>query len=59
MIKNSKLTKTNRMNQATKRRRSHLDLFVGGDSTEDDFCEALRWKHPKADPSDHTAILDQ
>lgn len=47
------------MNQAEKQKRSHLDLFVGRDSTKDDLCKALRRKHPKADTSDHTAVFDQ
>lgn len=45
--------------KAEKQKCSHLDLFVGGDGTKDDLCEALRRKHPEADPSDHAAILDQ
>lgn len=50
---------SNSTNQAEKQKRSHLDLLVGCDSTKDDLCKALGWKHPKADPSDHTAIFDQ
>lgn len=45
--------------QAMQRKGSHLDLFVGGDGTKDDLCEALRWKHPEADASNHAAVLDQ
>ena len=37
----------------------HLDLLIGRNSAEDDLGEALGGKHPKADPSDHSAILDQ
>lgn len=37
----------------------YLDLLVGRDSTEDDLCEALSWKHPKADPADDTSIFDE
>lgn len=38
---------------------SYLDLLVGRYSTEHYFCEALRRKHPEADPTNHTAIFDQ
>lgn len=38
---------------------SHLDLFIGGYSTKNYFCEALRWKHPEADSPNHTAVFDQ
>jgi len=34
-------------------------LFVGSDSTEDDFCEALRWKHTEANSADHSVFLDE
>lgn len=45
--------------RAEKWQRSHLDLFVGRNGAKDDLREALRRKHPEADPSDHTAIFDE
>lgn len=38
---------------------THLDLLIRGDSTEDDLSETLGGKHPEADPTNDTPILDQ
>lgn len=38
---------------------SDLDLFVGGDGTEDDLCKALGGKHPETDASYHLVVLHQ
>lgn len=38
---------------------AHLDLLVGRDGAEDDLREALRRKHPEADPTDHAAVFDE
>lgn len=38
---------------------SDLDLFVGGDSTEDDLRKALGGKHPETDASYHLVVLYQ
>ena len=38
---------------------TYLDLFVGGDSTEDDLCEALDGKHAETDPSYHLVVFHQ
>ena len=37
----------------------HLDLFVRGDSAENDLGEALLWEQPTADSTNHTVLLDQ
>lgn len=39
--------------------RTHLDLFIGSDSTEDNLCEALGGKHAEADPTNDPPVLDQ
>lgn len=38
---------------------SDLDLFVGGDGTEDDLRKALGGKHPETDASYHLVVLHQ
>jgi len=37
----------------------HFDLFIGCNSTENNFQKILRWKHPKTDPSNHSVLLDK
>lgn len=37
----------------------YLDLFIGGDRTEDNLRKALGGKHPETDSSDHLGILHQ
>ena len=38
---------------------TYLDLFIGGDSTEDNLCEALCGKHAETDPPYHLGIFHQ
>lgn len=38
---------------------TYLDLLIGGDSTEDDLCEALHGKHAETDPSYHLVVFHQ
>lgn len=38
---------------------AHLDLLIGGDSTEDNLREALGGKHAEADPTNDPPVLDQ
>lgn len=38
---------------------THLDLFIRGNSTEDNLCEALSWKHTKADSTYYFLVFNQ